>query len=296
MLELRDNPLALADASAARIDHITVNGTTLYTEARGSGPPVLLIPGGAEDAEGWRPVAERLTGHTVITYDRRGTLRSARDDWPGEGAAQHADDAAGLLEALSLREVVVFGGSSAGVIAVELAMRHPTRLRRVLAYEPGYIAMAPGGADRQVGVLGMVDAHLEEHPGDWVGAYRMFVGEAELDPATGLDASEAAPAVWFARREDLNAEAFVRDDLSRVAGGDVDRSALATIRVDTRFSYGSRSARMFRDIATTLAAVRGATPDVIEGVDHAIYRHPGAVATYIHEHASSGAKGSDGVR
>ena len=37
-------------------------------------------------------------GYEVVTYDRRGTGRSGRDDWPGRGAGQHADDAAALLD------------------------------------------------------------------------------------------------------------------------------------------------------------------------------------------------------
>ncbi len=137
--DLRTNPDAVAGAGEPTIGRHRVNGTTLYAEVRGDGPAVLLIPGGAEDAEGWRAVAERLHGWTVVTYDRRGTLRSGREDWPGHGSAQHADDAAALLRALGLADVVVFGGSSAGVIAVQLAIRHPTLVRRALVYEPGYL-------------------------------------------------------------------------------------------------------------------------------------------------------------
>ena len=100
----RSNPEAYPGAPDPRIGVHPVNGTVLYAEVRGAGPAVLLVPGGAEDAEGWGPVAERLTGRTVVTYDRRGTLRSGTDDWPGGGSAQHADDAAGLLHALRLRD------------------------------------------------------------------------------------------------------------------------------------------------------------------------------------------------
>ncbi len=126
MADLRDDPLAVPGSDPPRIVRPAVNGTTLYAEVRGAGSVVLLIPGGAEDAEGWRPVAERLSGHTVVTYDRRGTLRSGREDWPGQGSAQHAADAAALLTALGLGDAVVFGGSSAGIIAVQMALRHPT--------------------------------------------------------------------------------------------------------------------------------------------------------------------------
>lgn len=101
--ELRSNPHAHPTAPAPRTKRLRANGTTLYAEVRGTGPAILVIPGGAEDAEGWRPVAESLTGHTVVTYDRRGTLRSGRDGWPGGGSAQHADDAAALLHPRSQR-------------------------------------------------------------------------------------------------------------------------------------------------------------------------------------------------
>jgi len=118
--ELLPVPDALPDAppGVAGLHH--VNGTTLHAEVRGAGPAILLVPGGTEDAEGWRPAAERLTGHTVVTYDRRGTLCSGSEDWPGRGSAQHVDDAAGLLLELGLSDVVVFGGSSAGIIATAL--------------------------------------------------------------------------------------------------------------------------------------------------------------------------------
>ena len=41
-------------------------------------------------------------GYEVVTYDRRGTGRSGREDWPGGGADQHADDAAALIHQLGL--------------------------------------------------------------------------------------------------------------------------------------------------------------------------------------------------
>jgi pimeloyl-ACP methyl ester carboxylesterase len=172
--ELRTNPDAIAGAPEPTIGRHRVNGTTLYAEVRGEGPAILLIPGGAEDAEGWRGAAERLPGRTVVTYDRRGTLRSGREDWPGRGSAQHADDAAALLRALGLDEVVVFGGSSGGIIAVQLAVRHPKLVRQAVVYEPGYLTAVERGGKLRSLVLAATEAHLRSHPGDWVGAYRAF--------------------------------------------------------------------------------------------------------------------------
>lgn len=64
--------------------------------------PVLLIHGGAEEAAMLSAQAGAIasTGRRCIWYDRRGTGASTRQDWPGGGADQHADDAAALLHHL----------------------------------------------------------------------------------------------------------------------------------------------------------------------------------------------------
>lgn len=50
-----------------------MNGTTLYYERRGQGPPVLFISGATGDAGHWTTTAETVASeYTVITYDRRG--------------------------------------------------------------------------------------------------------------------------------------------------------------------------------------------------------------------------------
>lgn len=276
--ELRTNPDAVAGAPAPTIVRHRVNGTTLYAEVRGEGPVILLIPGGAEDAEGWRGVAERLPGRTVVTYDRRGTLRSGGEKWPGRGSAQHADDAAGLLRALGLDDVVVFGGSSGGIIAVQLAVRHPKLVRQALVYEPGYLSAVQPGDDLRSLVVAATEAHLRSHPGDWVGAYRAFA-QAVAPSAPSVTASSDRD--WFGQREEQNAEAMVRDDIPILTAEAVDEASLASTPVDMRFAYGSETSAVFRDIAVRLATSRGESADVIPGVGHAIYLHADAVAAYL---------------
>ncbi|HSW43567.1 MAG TPA: hypothetical protein VLM76_13760 [Patescibacteria group bacterium] len=61
----------------------------------------------------------------------------------------------------------------------------------------------------------------------------------------------------------------------------VDEASLAATPVDLRFSYGSETNAIFRDIAVRLAAVRGDVPEVVDGVGHAIYLHPDAAAAYL---------------
>ncbi len=280
--DLRTNPDALPNAVPPRIGRYRANGTTLYAEVRGSGPAVLLIHPGGEDAEMWRPVAERLIGFTVATYDRRGTLRSGRNAWPGGGSAQHAHDAAELLRALGLDDVLVFGGSSGGIPALQLALRHPELIRRALVFEPGYFRQVSGGEDIQRPVNAAVAEHLSAHPADWVGAYAAFRRAAMA--ASGAPRGLLSPPrgkEWYAEREERNAEALLVDDAPILTREVVDESELASSAVDIRFSFGTASQPIFREISTHLAAVRTEAPDAIDGVGHLIHYHPDAAAAYI---------------
>ncbi len=280
---LRTNPNALPDAEPPRSGRYPVNGTTLYAEVRGSGPAVLLIHAGGEDAEQWRPVAERLTGFSVVTYDRRGTLRSGRDAWPGAGSAQHADDAAGLLGALGVDDVLVFGASSGGIPALQLALHHPHRIRRALIYEPGYFRQVPGGEEFQRPANEAVAEHLAAHPDDWVGAYAAFRRAAGPPPDDGPRGFFIPPPgkEWYAKREDADAEALVVDDVPILSRELVDEAELATAPVEIRFSFGTASLPIFQEIATHLASVRNAAPEAIDGARHLMKYLPDAAAAYI---------------
>jgi pimeloyl-ACP methyl ester carboxylesterase len=280
---LRTNPNAVPDAEPPRIGRYPVNGTTLYAEVRGSGPAVLLVHAGGEDAEQWRPIAERLTGFRVVTYDRRGTLRSGREAWPGGGSAQHADDAAGLLGALGVDDVLVFGASSGGIPALQLALRHPELIRRALVYEPGYFRQVPSGEEFQRPANEAVAEHLAAHPDDWVGAYVAFRRAAGPPPERGLRGFFTPPPgkEWYAEREDADAEPLMVDDVPILSRELVDEEQLATATVDIRFSFGTASLPIFQEIATHLASVRNAAPDAIDGAGHLMKYLPGAAAAYI---------------
>jgi pimeloyl-ACP methyl ester carboxylesterase len=282
---LKPNPDALRTAEPPRVGRYAVNGTTLYAEVRGSGPPVLLIPAGGEDAEWWRPVAERLRGRTVVTYDRRGSPRSGREDWPGKGSVQHADDAAGLLAELGLHDAVVFGNSSAGVVALQLAIRHPDVIRRALVFEPGYLRQVSGGDELHRRMREAAAEHLSANPADWPGAAAAVGRALAPAPAPGSAGLFTPPEgkEWYWERGSANAEPLLRDDVPILSHEIADEAALAVAEVDIRFAYGSRTAPIFREIATHLASVRGNTPDVIEGVSHSIHYQPDVAATYISE-------------
>lgn len=248
------------------------------TTGAGSGWPVLLIHGGAEDAGMLAPQAEAIATHgrRVIWYDRRGTGGSTREDWPGAGADQHADDAADLLRELRAGPATVLGFSSGGVVALALAARHPDLVGEAIAWEPPAVAVLPGGLAVHAGIMGPVDAHLAAHPGDWAGAYLVMLGiisNGAADPQ--------APAV---RRTMVNAEAIVRDDGPLITRRTFAAGELPAGKVT--IAVGERADPMHLEIAKTLAGLAGCPWLPVPGADdHEVYlSRPEVLAAWLNAH------------
>jgi 3-oxoadipate enol-lactonase len=109
---------------------VRVGDIELDYERSGSGPPLLLIMGMSGTLLHWgEPFLEPLREHfEVIVYDHRGVGSSTRLE--GQlSIAQMAADAAGLIEALELDSAHVLGISMGGMVAQELALAHPERVR-----------------------------------------------------------------------------------------------------------------------------------------------------------------------
>ncbi|MGH7966525.1 MAG: alpha/beta fold hydrolase [Candidatus Binatia bacterium] len=113
--------------------HTQVNGINLHYEITGQGQPLLLIMGLGAPAAAWDPEVVRAMSdtHQVITYDNRGTGRSDKPNEP-YSISLFASDAVGLLDALGISRVHVFGVSMGGMIAQELAIHYPQRVASLI--------------------------------------------------------------------------------------------------------------------------------------------------------------------
>lgn len=120
---------------------IRVNGVSLYYEARGFGPGVVLVHGSWGDADNWVRVVPGLAEQaTVITYDRRGHSRS--EDLLTQGSVyEDAADLAGLIEGLGLAPAYVCGSSYGALIALRLAAARPELVRGLALHEPPGVAL-----------------------------------------------------------------------------------------------------------------------------------------------------------
>lgn len=112
-------------------DHVWVGGRRLAYVRQGAGQPLLLIQGMAVHHRMWGDgfVADLARHFDVIAYDHQGIGTSDRADDSFTTTADLAADAAGLVTALGLGPVHVFGVSLGGMVAQELAIRHPELAR-----------------------------------------------------------------------------------------------------------------------------------------------------------------------
>ncbi len=111
---------------------IKVNGIDLYYEVHGKGDPLLLIMGYGSNSGHWFVILPRLAEHfKAIIFDNRGTGRSGKPEIPYT-TDMMVGDPIGLLDALGIESAHVFGVSMGGMIAQEIALRHPSRVKKLV--------------------------------------------------------------------------------------------------------------------------------------------------------------------
>ena len=111
-----------------------VNGLKMYYEVHGSGDPVVLLHGAymtiPGNWTGW--IGELSKTRKVIAVELQGHGRTADID-RDISSANLADDVAALLDHLKVPRADVIGYSMGGGVAMECAIRHPEKVRKVVS-------------------------------------------------------------------------------------------------------------------------------------------------------------------
>jgi len=140
---------------------LNLPGVHLYYEVHGTGPVLLLIPGGPTDAGIFAGLAAALANrYTVVLYDPRGNSRSVLDGPPEDQRMDvHGDDAASLLAALGDKPAYVLGSSGGAQIGLNLAVRYPARVRILVAHEPPCLELLPDAAEQRAFIEAVYEAY-----------------------------------------------------------------------------------------------------------------------------------------
>jgi pimeloyl-ACP methyl ester carboxylesterase len=121
-----------------KTDYAPVNGLRMYYEIHGEGQPLLLLHGAYMTIDLMGPVLPGLAeSRQVIAVELQGHGRTADIDRPIT-YEQLADDAAALLGHLGVGSADVFGFSLGGCVALQLAVRHPASVRKLVAASGSY--------------------------------------------------------------------------------------------------------------------------------------------------------------
>jgi pimeloyl-ACP methyl ester carboxylesterase len=160
------------------MESVNVNGVELEYEAVGSGEPVLLIS--PVLADGFLPLLSQpalVERYELIRYHKRGWVGSTHTP-PPVGVAEHAADAAALLDHLGLSRAHVAGHSSGAAVAAQLALGHPETVHTLTLLELSLFSV-PSAKD----LLEQAGPAFEAYAsGDPSGALAMF-----LSAVSGLD-------------------------------------------------------------------------------------------------------------
>jgi pimeloyl-ACP methyl ester carboxylesterase len=256
-----------------------VNGVELEYEVRGAGEPLLLIDMLIADCfMPLLPEPALADRYQLIRYHKRGWVGSTHTPRP-VSIAEHAADAAALLEHLDVRRAHVVGHSTGASIGAQLALDHPEKVHTLTLLEPTLLSLPLGGAFLQA--AGPV---FEAYGGgDHAGAFAMFVSAA-----SGLDwercralLEERIPGVVAQSVKD--ADTFFGVELPAVAEWTFGPEQAAALRGPVLSVIGAETQPLWVEIAEFL---RSSLPHVeectIDGVGHLLQiQRPAPVARGI---------------
>jgi pimeloyl-ACP methyl ester carboxylesterase len=262
----------------------TVNGVELEYEVTGSGEPVLLIS--PVLADGFLPLLSEpalADRYQLIRYHKRGWVGSTHTP-PPVSVADHAADAAGLLDHLGVTRAHVAGHSTGAVVAIQLAVEDPGIVQTLVLLEPFVLSVPSGKA-----VLQQAGPAFDAYGyGDHERAWAVFLSAASgLDwaPCRALLEQRIPGAVSQAVKD---ADTCFGVELPAMAGWALRPEQASAIRCPALSVLGSGTLPLFVEVA---ALLRSSLPHLeertIQGVGHLLHvQRPEPVARAMGEFLS----------
>jgi pimeloyl-ACP methyl ester carboxylesterase len=220
-------------------NYATVNGLRMYYETRGEGEPLVLLHGAFGLAMDLPALAKN---RRVIAVELQGHGHTADIDRP-LSVEQMADDTAALLKELKIERADFFGYSMGGVVALGVAIRHPSLVRK-LAINGSY--------------FGSVEAAFEPE------AFKQFRNlPADFAPPmlkAPYDKVAPDPTKWPTlvakiKKASMEFKGFARDDLK-------------AIKAPVLITLGDRDGIRPEHVVEMFRLIPGSQLAIIPGADH----------------------------
>ncbi len=229
------SPFAFAqDKPTPQTGYADVNGLHMYYEIHGAGEPLVVLHGAYMSIPLMGEIIPRLAEtRQVIAVELQGHGRTADVDRPFS-YEQMADDVAALMEEIGVEQADIFGYSMGGSTALQLAIRHPERVRKLVvasaaynrdAYHPGFFEMVQtitpelfAGSPPEADYM-----RLAPNPENWPTLVEKLVqldSNVEDWPAESIQAITAPTFIIIGDSDSVRPEHAV--DMFRLRGGGVD--------------------------------------------------------------------------
>lgn len=200
----------------AQTGYAPVNGLNLYYEIHGTGQPLVLLHGAYMTINAFSELLPTLAANRqVIAVELQGHGRTADIDRPIRYEAM-ADDIAALMQEIGVENADIFGYSMGGGVALQLAIRHPQRVRKLVVasatyksegvypevlamietitpevfagspYEAEYLRLAPNPSDfpTLVAKLTELDSEVQDWPSEDIRAIKsptlLIIGDSDI--------------------------------------------------------------------------------------------------------------------
>jgi pimeloyl-ACP methyl ester carboxylesterase len=259
---------------------VDAGGTELHFVRAGSGEPLLLIQGMSATHKAWgRPFLAPLErSFECIVFDNRGMGLSGPAQTPFT-IADMAGDVTALLDALAIESAHVVGISMGGMIAQELALAHPERIRSLTlgaTYCGGPEGKLMDPADLQMLAAAMASGDRER--------VLRAMWEINLSPTFRADEGRFAEFCEMANALPAPREVIVQQ-MQACAAHDTS-SRLATVEVPTQVVHGTADRLLAVENGIQIAALLSVEPQLLDGVGHLFWwEQPERSATLVREHA-----------
>jgi len=227
---------------------VSVNGMQMYYEVSGTGEPLIVLHGAYMDIPTMGGIIPKLAEtHRVYALEFQGHGRTTDIDRPIT-YPNLADDVAAFMDAVGLEKADIFGYSMGGQAGLQLAIRHPARVNKLVAasvsydlrgWQPEFTAFIP-----KMTVEGMLQMPFFKEQADRKPGFRSLIAK--------LIQLEKEPMAWEAEVRQLKMPVLI-------VAGDADVSTLEHNVAMFKLLGGGVMGDMGKPLPTARLAVMPAT-------------------------------------
>lgn len=239
----------------------STDGTKIAYDVQGEGPAIILVDGALSTRQGKRELAKLLAPRfTVYGYDRRG--REDSGDTRPYAVAREIEDLETLIDEAG-GSACLYGHSSGGCLALEMAARLRGKVRKLAMYEPPYNDDPAVRKPWATYIARLTEALADDRRGDAVALFMGYVGT----PDEQIAGMRQAP-FWAGLEAIAPTLAY---DHTGIMGPDLAVPAARAARIPTPalLIYGDASFPFMRVTAETLSkAIPHAQLRALDGQTH----------------------------